>query len=693
MIQVWPEIIKVGGLTATASISIILVHSLMNRSRTGPQIRAEVLQHYRPYLVYALSRQYFWGWLICFFWSLLGEMVWLNLATHLGIATNIPGLSLAAFIMLGLATGLAFLDQLLHRPGNLCASWQYRISRLYGIWQHLTPARLNALHILFCGGTSLMLYAGIFQQHTEGNTGASLISAALLLGIVLFKAEVRHRQSLPEPPPIPQQGPRPNIVMIGCDTLRVDRLGISGHHRPTSPYIDQLCQNSTFFNHCLVPLARTAPSLASLFTGLWPHQHGIRTNFTAEIPEQLQQQSFPTLLNQHGYTTAALSDWCGSDLKKFGFGFKDIEAPDDQWNLKYYLRQGPMQLRLFLSLFTNNFIGQRLLPEIYYQAGNPLETSLGTRACQKIARLAESGQPFLLNVFMAGTHAPFGSEYPHYLDFADPAYSGESKFVMTTFADPNDIILLQEKTQDSFDLEQIQKLYDGCIRKFDTEVQKIAEYLKTLQIADNTLIIIYSDHGMEFFENQSWGQGNTILGNDYGGKIPLIVHDPRNPKGQIVHQPVRSIDLAPTLLDLCGLNAQSQMAGISLKPHLTGPTPQTELTAYQETGIWLGHIKGLHPDHLRYPTLLDLLEIPDKKTGTLAIKPEYRHIINQAKDRMLRKGRWKLVHQPLNNRNLIQLFDMEADPACTNDLAFEHPKIVEELRQELTYWLKADGLQ
>jgi arylsulfatase A-like enzyme len=261
---------------------------------------------------------------------------------------------------------------------------------------------------------------------------------------------------------------------------------------------------------------------------------------------------------------------------------------------------------------------------------------------------------------------------------------------MTSLRDPNEVIEKQELTPDNFDLEQIIKLYDGCVSRFDAEVAKITNYVEACGLAENTILMVYSDHGIEFFENQSWGQGNTVFGDDFGAKIPLIIHDPRCRGGERIEQIVRTVDIAPTLLDLCGAPIPKTMAGRSLVPAMNGV--ELGLSAYQETGIWLGNIPGLHPDRRTYPNLLELLEVPDKRTGTLAIKPEYAAAIDQARDRMLRKGRWKLTYQPLKNGVLYRLFDMETDPDCRHDVSDRHPEVLERLKLDLAEWLEADGL-
>ena len=96
--------------------------------------------------------------------------------------------------------------------------------------------------------------------------------------------------------------------------------------------------------------------------------------------------------------------------------------------------------------------------------------------------------------------------------------------------------------------------------------------------------------------------------------------------------------------------------------------------------------------HLRYPNLLELLEVPDKSSGTLAIKPQYHDIVFEAKDRMIRIGRWKLVYQPLQDRELIRLFDLENDPECTNDVSSVHFDIAQTMQQTLVAWINRESV-
>jgi arylsulfatase A-like enzyme len=257
---------------------------------------------------------------------------------------------------------------------------------------------------------------------------------------------------------------------------------------------------------------------------------------------------------------------------------------------------------------------------------------------------------------------------------------------MARLTDPFEIIRRQGAPKEEFDLDQIIDLYDGCVAEFDDEVGKMLTHLEVCGLAGNTIVIVYSDHGMEFFEHDSWGQGNSAVG-EASPRIPLVIRDPRVPASGKIEDVVRSIDLAPTLLELCGFPPANNMDGVSLASCMRPDSPCPQLDAFNETGIWIADIPGLPETHLRYPDLLELIEVPNRSSGTLAIKSEYCETILAAKDRMIRQGRWKLVYQPLNQGHRLQLFDVETDPMCKQNLIDQHADIADSLWPKLRAWI------
>jgi arylsulfatase A-like enzyme/glycosyltransferase involved in cell wall biosynthesis len=662
---------------AGAAMIAIMVKSLAGFSRTGPETSREIQRHYAMYTLASFLRLSAWGFAVCVAAAAWGVILYCCASAALRLPTSGIGAFVAAFVGIAICTGWQFAWHLLHIPGSIAASSSFRLSRLYPVWRALSPKRMRAVQVLVLLAITWMIF--VADLRTDLIAGRVLASV-LLVGAAWLSVFMQvHRTTIKRPSlATPRRTDRPNIVMIGSDTLRADRLGISKYPRDLTPYIDSLAKEGTQFTSCYVPCARTAPSLVSLFTGTWPSTHGIRDNFVSDEGIDLDTPTLAGFLGKHGYRTAAISDWSGGDLGKFPLGFQIRDLPDDQWNVKYLLRQGPKDLRLFLSLFTHNRLGKHLLPELYYLAGVPLTHLVGRDARGLIDKFAESDEPFLLNVFISTTHPPFGSEHPYYTLYSKPGYTGESKFVMARLTDPWEIIGRQGDSRTEFDLEQIIDLYDGCVRNFDDEVKKLVEHLRSRGLRENTIIVLYSDHGIELFEHDTWGQGNSVRG-DFSARVPLVIVDPRIPRSSVCEHIVRSIDIMPTLLELCGVQCPYDVDGVSLEPYMSGDQPDMNLPAYNETGIWLTTIPGMAKEHLRYPSLLELLEVEDRRTGTLSIRREYRKIIVDSKDRMLRLGPWKLICQPMEWGMSYALYNVVDDPECRNDLSSAYPDVASQL--------------
>ena len=114
--------------------------------------------------------------------------------------------------------------------------------------------------------------------------------------------------------------------MIGSDTLRADRLGATSYKRNLTPNIDMLAKNGVQFTNFFVPIARTAPSLASYLS--WPHTHGIR-EYNTEDKIPLPVSTLPEILASNGWHTEAISDG-QKQLGKLKFGFDRYDSPEDK---------------------------------------------------------------------------------------------------------------------------------------------------------------------------------------------------------------------------------------------------------------------------------------------------------------------------------------------------------------------------
>ncbi len=679
------SIFALTSITSLLFTIFLLIVSLSHFSRSGPAIKDEVISSYKTELLISLIRLAFWCFIVAWYWAAWGGVSYYGLAILLDFELSVIGTLVFGFFGIFLATTGRFIWVLLYSPATISTSFNYSTHRLISIWQHLTPKRLAAMLWILTGIpliiiTSCTIYLWTTQLY--GNALFILITMFFLIAIGVFAAfspKPRIKKA--------KTSLRKNIIMIGSDTLRADRVGNSNYPRKLTPFIDEFMNSAVKFNNCYVPCARTAPSVASLLTGSWPQRHGVRDNFISDDETNLSIQALPAILKENGWQTSTISDWAGSDLGKFNYGFDTKELPDDQWNIRFLLRQGPKEIRLFLSLFGHNRWCKRFLPELYYLAGVPLNKQIVSKSLHEINRLASSDSPFFLNIFMATTHPPFGTEYPYYNMYSKPDYHGDSKFVMSGLDDPSAIVRRQGGSREEFDLDQIIDLYDGCVRNFDEEVARIINHVDQCGLTDSTIIVLYSDHGFEFFEHNTWGQGNSVFG-EASAKIPLIIKTPEIEQAININDIVRSIDIAPTLLELTGLTIPENWDGVSLLPYLTDPNSNLNLTAYNETGIWLTRMPGTPDNHLGYPDLFELLEIPAKETGTMAIKSQYQDITIKAKDRMIQNGKWKLVYEPLLSGSNYYLFNTENDPECKDNVYSKHADTAQSMRSILHEYLK-----
>jgi arylsulfatase A-like enzyme len=682
------------GAVAAMTAAALIAKSISDFSLTGPSLHPSIQARFKRYSWVTLLRLAFTAFILLWGLAGLGALCYTGISASFDLAWDPLKALGSAFLAVAVCTVWQFAFWLRHNPGLIVASTNYRVSRFYAPWRWATPDALKISGAILAAGWGLSVLAGssAYLVRGEYSTAVALAAATASYLAVGFWAIW-----LPEPatPGVPadgtKSGKRPNVLMLVSDTLRADRLGALGYRRATTSHIDNLVTRGTLFANCYVPCARTAPSIMSLLTGLWPHHHRIRDNFVAALDQHVPGPTLPQALNGAGYQTAAVADWCGSDLGKFELGFSTVEAPADQWNLRYLIKQGPKDIRLFLSLFLHNRAGRVLLPEIYFLGGVPSTRQLGRRARHQIAELARQDMPFFQMVFYSTTHPPFASEWPWYTRYASPAYAGESKFAMARLTDPFEIIRRQGEPREEFDLDQILDLYDGCVAHFDDEVGRMLKYLETLGIADDTIVIVTSDHGMEFFEHGSWGQGNSAIG-DYSARVPLVIFDPRQPGAGIRPEVVRSIDLFPTLIELLAPTNETVGDGTSLAAALRPGGPCPVLDAFNETGLWFTNLPGQPTNHLKYPGLLELLDVPDAGTGSVEIAARYRAAVVWAKDRMIRSGRWKLTFQPLETGLKVQLFDVEQDPECKDNLMGEHPDLVQVLGKRLLAWMQDDPL-
>lgn len=344
------------------------------------------------------------------------------------------------------------------------------------------------------------------------------------------------------------------IVLMVLDTLRADRLGCYGYLRNTSPHLDEIRNEGTLFRFAFSPCSYTVPSHASLFTGKLPQHHS--SGFSNSIPTRaLDEDIFlGEVLSDMGYETAAfissfvLSKMNGGAIAR-GFRIYDDAMVKGELNRPDFLiRKGRDTNLRVLDWLRGNYAKNFFLFIHYFDIHGPYEHEEPYKSLF-LDTIYEQGRGYLDRI-VPDSYALRGI----------PEYQ-----VLGTERDVNGQIVSFEKNV-AYYLSQ----YDSGIRYVDDCVGDVVRELRTLNIYDDTLLIITSDHGEAMGENDVWFfHGLTVSQEQI--HVPLIVkpHNGLGPVPRTVWQQVSLVDIFPTLCETVGVDTGNfDVDGFSLLDYL-----------------------------------------------------------------------------------------------------------------------------
>ncbi len=320
-------------------------------------------------------------------------------------------------------------------------------------------------------------------------------------------------------PPIPHK--RRNLLLITVDTLRADHTGCCGYERSTTPRIDQLAREGMLFDQVNVQYGLTWPSLASIMTAMPVQLHGVKNN------ETLMAAGTPTLgtsLDDAGFHCGA---FLGFAEKQRWEGFSTVDGGR-------HLDDGQLTSR-FLEWFDKECVN--------------------------------ADAPFFGWIHFYGPHLPWRPD-PAYGALFSPEPQLECGSINYQYQ-----ISYEQRSLQGGALRDIIDLYDAEIRRTDDCIDQILQHLSTAGMLDHTLVAVSADHGTELYDHHNYG---LHWGSPYNGvyRVPLVLWGPGMvPAQRLVSRPVRSIDIAPTLMDLLGQPAPDRFMGTSLTPLLAGDVP------------------------------------------------------------------------------------------------------------------------
>lgn len=574
--------------------------------------------------------------------------------------------------------------------------WYYRILEV--VPEMARPAFYFFLFSIL--PVTILIYALVWHFHS-GRRGM-VVSSLVTLGCGLFLLMMLRSQNSSGIAAAANDEAPWNVIIIGSDSLRGDRIGANGYQPPranaagaggVSPAIDALAARSVNFRHAFTPLASTLESGISLMASQYPHTHGIQHMYPdREMLERALKSVEPIapLLNARGYDTAAIGDWCAGYYQIAPLGFENIEVSSFD-NFKIYMSQAVVMAHFVIPLYFDHEAGYRLFPQIRSFAQFVTPEVVTQRVVNRLSRRAADRRPFFWHVFYSCNHLPFRSPEPYRSMFSDPGYSGPHRngvdFDIDAFIGGTD---LQSKSDalPPHEVAQIRALYDGTTRMFDDQVKRILDAIDANGLTERTLIVITSDHGDDLYEpGVTFGHGQTMNGGLQSFHIPMIFHIPGTPPLQI-DEAVSLMDLAPTLTDLLGITAPQSWEGQSFAGWIDDTEEPVWRPFYGETSFPFIQFEVEGVERPPLPAMDQMTFIDRSFNFQFVLKEEFHERLIEAKQRTLRTKKWKLVCTPTaDGSRHFALFHLGNDPHGETDLASDRPEVLTPMRQALEAWM------
>lgn len=392
----------------------------------------------------------------------------------------------------------------------------------------------------------------------------------------------------------------PNVLLLSIDSLSAKHLGCYGYDRPTSPNLDRLAQSGVLFQNVMAQVNWTKPALASLLTSLYPSVH--RTDSVDESGDRVDggvnrrvnilDTRFRTLAREfkdNGYRTVGASNG-GYAHSLFGFS-RGFDFYDDH--------------------------------------GGGLKSCF-YRMMQWLWR--EPGTPFFGFIHCWDSHFPYMDRPPYNHLFV----SRRADILLDSVT--RNRVNRRQRSLSSCELDFLKGLFDGSIVYVDQQIAALVNELHRLGLAENTIIAITADHGEAFMEHDVVEHTECLYNEVL--HIPLILIGPGLQPGSKVSAQVRSIDIGPTLLDLCGFRPKAEVQGVPLRPWIAGKETRP-LLAVSET----------------------------RRNGGM----------NAICD-----GRYKLISRQTSNQ--VELYDLHHDPEERTDLASTSDLLLRSMTERLRMW-------
>jgi arylsulfatase len=363
---------------------------------------------------------------------------------------------------------------------------------------------------------------------------------------------------------------RVNVLIVSIDTLRADHLGCYGYApyaQPVTPRIDEFAKRSLLFEQCSTARGQTAPSLASLMTGLYPSHHGVLDN---GIPFQRGVRSLAQELTAAGYDAHAFVSFVPGGRN----GKATLGIPPEQ----------VVEVK-------------KLHPDWAF-------SRCDEAAEQSLVRFVEQrkggAKPFFAWIHFYDVHQPYTPPPPFDTMFAGD-YQGAFRLPAELRTQEQREAFFTHRVEPAMaermvaraplerdDARYLVGLYDGGIRETDERVGRILDALERAGLRDETLVIVTADHGEELGQhNHFWFHGNSVHAPVL--HIPLLIGGPGVRAGRCADL-IQNVDVLPTVLEWVGAPPPAESDGLSfaklLRPGGESLPPPRQI-AWSEWRDWI----------------------------------------------------------------------------------------------------------
>ncbi len=474
---------------------------------------------------------------------------------------------------------------------------------------------------------------------------------------------------------------KPNVLFIAVDDLRPE-MGCYGNNIVKTPNFDRLAARGTLMNRAYCQQAVCSPTRSSLMTGRRPDATRVwdlETHFRTALPDVV---TLPQYFKANGYHCAALN-------KIYHHGFEDgaswsephwfpsgitVDTDPEDWSKRIVTRygEGVKEYEKTVQPADNDKPAKGVKggkgpkgpkgPAFEISAKSDDELPDGFTAAEAVKRLhalKAKGEPFFLAVGFLKPHLPFVAP-KKYWDLYDPAKipgpaidhlpEGAPEFAGHENGELHAYANVPQGNPIPEDLARtLRHGYYACTSYTDAQVGRLLDALDKEGLADNTVIVLWGDHGWQLGDHGLWHKHTNF---ELAARVPLLISVPgQKTAGQKCDAPVEFVDIYPTLADVCGLPVPSGLDGISLKPWIETPAAPAAKVAISQ-----------------YPRYNEL-------TGK-------RPLMGYS----IRDARWRLtLWRDRKNAEIVatELYDEQNDPTETKNVAAANPEVVAHLSQSL----------